>query len=743
MKSYKKLSAVSLIGILFVSSIATAMPANAGQVLKRVVKKEAQAVEVLPMTYAQVGTDAEGLDCLRFATPVDLSSAKNLTYTRTMAGREANVAEVKTAYKGIVSNGGVYYYDGNEVTDVPNDNDYYWANYMVKFSSESTNKGAMLTVELDVDGNKAPFLTTSYNAVAQEGPVATFKDENGTLVGRSIVESGNTPVYAGEALQEGQCWTDGVEYYDELPTIVEDTIFEIAEKIHEHTEEIVKGKAATCTENGLTDGKICSECNEVLLKQEPIIATGHTGGTATETSFAVCTNCGLSYGELVPTYLGTVGDLKAYGTIQNNTLKMTYTTTNTSEYEVSQFLTFGDGVVYEIRFKSGWIGIYNWNSGSWVDWNGKVANPVYIDANNSRTITQTTDLSFFSDFGVNITNPRLLLAKNISDAYLVYKDTQVLSYNNKASWLAIDNENHTFTGQTQSYLGTVADFKAYGSIENNVLNMTYTTSNLNNFQISQFITFGDGVVYEIRFLQGWVGVYNWNSQSFLSWNDKVGNPIYNTINNNRIITQTTDLRFFSDLGIDISNPLLLVAKEIDQAYLSYNDTFASSRNDLSTWLNVNNENNTFTLPEYQYMGTLISSFDNSNIEAYYLIAGHQLVTKYVVEEGKQYRLKQDLYFGGTITYSVIQESAGFTGIWNVNDNTWFAYGPKIAVATTHTENGYTTYSQIMDLTYFKDQGEPNITNPKFIVTNNIGVEINYKGQGTLNYNDKSTWISLR
>ena len=40
MKSYRKLNAVSLIGILFVSSIAAAMPENAGQMLKRVVKKE-------------------------------------------------------------------------------------------------------------------------------------------------------------------------------------------------------------------------------------------------------------------------------------------------------------------------------------------------------------------------------------------------------------------------------------------------------------------------------------------------------------------------------------------------------------------------------------------------------------------------------------------------------------------------------------------------------------------------------
>ena len=45
---------------------------------------------------------------------------------------------------------------------------------------------------------------------------------------------------------------------------------------HDHTEEVVAGKDATCTEAGLTEGKKCSVCGTVLVKQEEIPATGHT-----------------------------------------------------------------------------------------------------------------------------------------------------------------------------------------------------------------------------------------------------------------------------------------------------------------------------------------------------------------------------------------------------------------------------------------------------------------------------------
>ena len=54
-----------------------------------------------------------------------------------------------------------------------------------------------------------------------------------------------------------------------------DTIIE-AGSAKGHTEVIDKAKVATCTETGLTEGKHCSVCNIILIKQEITPAKGHT-----------------------------------------------------------------------------------------------------------------------------------------------------------------------------------------------------------------------------------------------------------------------------------------------------------------------------------------------------------------------------------------------------------------------------------------------------------------------------------
>lgn len=70
----------------------------------------------------------------------------------------------------------------------------------------------------------------------------------------------------------------------------------------EHVEEVIEGKAATCTEDGLTEGKKCSVCGEILTAQQTVKATGHSFGEWTVVTPATtevegeesrsCTACG-------------------------------------------------------------------------------------------------------------------------------------------------------------------------------------------------------------------------------------------------------------------------------------------------------------------------------------------------------------------------------------------------------------------------------------------------------------------
>ena len=76
----------------------------------------------------------------------------------------------------------------------------------------------------------------------------------------------------------------------------EDTV--VAKKAH--TPETISGKAATCTETGLTDGSKCSVCGTILKEQEVISANGHSPAAAVKENekAATCTAQG-SYDEVV------------------------------------------------------------------------------------------------------------------------------------------------------------------------------------------------------------------------------------------------------------------------------------------------------------------------------------------------------------------------------------------------------------------------------------------------------------
>ena len=69
---------------------------------------------------------------------------------------------------------------------------------------------------------------------------------------------------------------------------------------HEHTEVVDKAVAPTCTETGLTEGKHCSVCGEILVKQEIVDTIAHTWLDATCVAPKTCDVCGKTEGEADP-----------------------------------------------------------------------------------------------------------------------------------------------------------------------------------------------------------------------------------------------------------------------------------------------------------------------------------------------------------------------------------------------------------------------------------------------------------
>ena len=120
------------------------------------------------------------------------------------------------------------------------------------------------------------------------------------VCGETLVKAkGHT---AGAPVRENEkaptCTEEGS--YDEAVycTVCEEELSRKTLKIEAagHSPELVAGKAATCTESGLTDGEKCSVCGETLQKQETIPALGHSPELVAGKD-ATCTESGLTDGE--------------------------------------------------------------------------------------------------------------------------------------------------------------------------------------------------------------------------------------------------------------------------------------------------------------------------------------------------------------------------------------------------------------------------------------------------------------
>ena len=139
---------------------------------------------------------------------------------------------------------------------------------------------------------KAPTCTANGERVRICGSCGDVQTETISATGHSYGEwnTKKAPTCTAEGTRARTCKKCGDEQTE--------TIDKLA-----HTPEVVAGKAATCTEEGLTDGEKCSVCDEILTEQQVVPATGHqyesTKIAATTSSkgytLHTCALCGDSY----------------------------------------------------------------------------------------------------------------------------------------------------------------------------------------------------------------------------------------------------------------------------------------------------------------------------------------------------------------------------------------------------------------------------------------------------------------
>ena len=109
------------------------------------------------------------------------------------------------------------------------------------------------------------------------------------LVAQETVDALGHDYGEGEITQEPTCTETGIKHttcercgdgYDEVLAAAG------------HTEEILEAVAPTCTETGLTEGKKCAVCGEILVEQETVEMIDHSYDEGTVRTEATCTTDG-------------------------------------------------------------------------------------------------------------------------------------------------------------------------------------------------------------------------------------------------------------------------------------------------------------------------------------------------------------------------------------------------------------------------------------------------------------------
>ena len=134
-------------------------------------------------------------------------------------------------------------------------------------------------------------------------PIYTWSSDNQTVTAKRICLNNGLhieeeTVTAQKIVKDPTCTENGIITYIanfKNNAFKSQTKIVDGKKATGHKVVVDQGKKATCTEDGLTEGKHCSVCKEVIKKQEVIPSTGHKE-VLDSAKEATCTNTGLTEG---------------------------------------------------------------------------------------------------------------------------------------------------------------------------------------------------------------------------------------------------------------------------------------------------------------------------------------------------------------------------------------------------------------------------------------------------------------